>query len=57
MEIKYIKSAARLLERDCVNRKGLDLMLNDRFERTNAGSRARMVLNYSRCVVLGSGPA
>ena len=30
---------------------------NDRFERTNAGSRAPMVLNYSRCVVLGSGPA
>ena len=30
---------------------------NDCFERTNAGSRALMVLDYSRCVVLGSGPA
>ena len=25
MEIKYKQSAARLLDRDCVNRKGLDL--------------------------------
>ena len=25
MEIKYIKSAARLLERNCVNKGGLDL--------------------------------
>ena len=25
MEIKYIKSAARLLNRDCVNKRGLDL--------------------------------
>ena len=25
MEIKYIKSAARLLDRDCVNKLGLDL--------------------------------
>ena len=25
MEIKYIKSAARVLDRDCVNRAGLDL--------------------------------
>ena len=25
MEIKYVKSAARLLDRDSVNRKGLDL--------------------------------
>ena len=25
MEIKYIKSAARVLNRDCVNRRGLDL--------------------------------
>ena len=30
---------------------------NDCFERTNAGSCAPMVSNYSRCVVLGSGPA
>ena len=37
---------------------GLSTMSNDRFERTKtAGSRAPMVLNYSRCVVLGSGPA
>ena len=37
---------------------GLLTMSNDRFERTKtAGSRAPMVLNYSRCVVLGSGPA
>ena len=26
MEIRYIKSAARLLDRNCVNRKGLDLL-------------------------------
>ena len=25
MEIKYLKSAARLLNRDCVNRRDLDL--------------------------------
>ena len=25
MEIKYIKSAARVLNRDCVNKRGLDL--------------------------------
>ena len=25
MEIKYIKSAARVLDRDCVNKGGLDL--------------------------------
>ena len=25
MEIRYIKSADRLLDRDCVNRRGLDL--------------------------------
>ena len=25
MEMKYIKSAARLVNRDCVNREGLDL--------------------------------
>ena len=25
MEIKYVKSAVRLLNRDCVNKKGLDL--------------------------------
>ena len=25
MEMKYIKSAARILDRDCVNKKGLDL--------------------------------
>ena len=25
MEIKYIKSAARLLDRNCVNKRGLDL--------------------------------
>ena len=37
---------------------GSTTMSNDRFERTKtAGSRAPMVLNYSRCVVLGSGPA
>ena len=28
MEIKYIKSAARVLNRDCVNRRGLDLSKN-----------------------------
>ena len=33
------------------------LLSNDCFERTNAGSRATMVLDYSRCIVLGSGPA
>ena len=32
-------------------------MSNDRLERTIAGSRAPMVLNYSLCVALGSGPA
>ena len=32
-------------------------MSNDRLERTIAGSRAPLVLNYSRFVVLGSGPA
>ena len=37
---------------------GLLTMSNDRFERTKtAGSRVPMVLNYSRCVVLGSGAA
>ena len=25
MEMKYIKSAARVLDRDCVNKRGLDL--------------------------------
>ena len=25
MEIRYIKSAARVLDRDCVNKRGLDL--------------------------------
>ena len=30
---------------------------NDCVESTNAGSRAPMVSNYSRCVVLGFGPA
>ena len=25
MEIEYVKSAVRLLNRDCVNKKGLDL--------------------------------
>ena len=28
MEIKYIKSAARVLNRDCVNKGGLDLSKN-----------------------------
>ena len=28
MEIKYIKSAGRVLIRDCVNKKGLDLSKN-----------------------------
>ena len=28
MEIKYIKSAARVLNRDCVNQEGLDLSKN-----------------------------
>ena len=28
MEIKYIKSAARVLNRDCVNKRGLDLSKN-----------------------------
>ena len=28
MEIKYIKSAARVLNRDCVNKRGLDLFKN-----------------------------
>ena len=28
MEIKYIKSAARVLSRDCVNKRGLDLSKN-----------------------------
>ena len=28
MEIKYIKSAARVLNRDCVNKEGLDLSKN-----------------------------
>ena len=32
-------------------------MSNDCLERTIAGSPAPMVLNYSRCVVLGSGLA
>ena len=27
MEIKYIKSAARVLNRDCVNKRGLDLSI------------------------------
>ena len=43
-----------------LNRKtfgAVNPLSNDRFERTTAGSRAPMVLNYSRCVVLGSGPA
>ena len=28
MEIKYIKSAARVLNRNCVNKEGLDLSKN-----------------------------
>ena len=28
MEIKYIKSAARVLNRNCVNKRGLDLSKN-----------------------------
>ena len=28
MEIKYIKSAARILNRNCVNKRGLDLSKN-----------------------------
>ena len=28
MEIKYIESAARVLNRDCVNKRGLDLSKN-----------------------------
>ena len=28
MEMKYIKSAARVLNRDCVNKRGLDLSKN-----------------------------
>ena len=28
MEIKYIKSTARVLNRDCVNKRGLDLSKN-----------------------------
>ena len=36
---------------------GWSTMSNDHLERTIAGSRAPMVLNHSRCVVLGSGPA
>ena len=28
MEIKYIKSAARVLNRDCVSKRGLDLLKN-----------------------------
>ena len=28
MEIKYIKSAGRVLNRDCVNKRGLDLSKN-----------------------------
>ena len=36
---------------------GSSTMSNDRLERTIAGSHAPMVLNNSRCVGLGSGPA
>ena len=36
---------------------GSSTMSNDRFESKIVGSRAPMVSNYSRCVVLGSGPA
>ena len=57
MEIKYIKSAARVLNRDCVNKGGLDLSKNVLWVSVGQGAadlRAVKVRGQKKILQIGS---